>query len=464
MKRVIFALAVLALAVAGGGAAYQAVAQRNYSALLTRGDTALRDDQTFNAIEAYSGAIAVRPDSMLAYLRRGQSYLRRGDRGDLEASARDFRTAAGLDPTATRPLEALGDVLFQSQTYARAASAYERSVRLDDRSPRVNYKLALARYRDRDVDGAIAALKETVRLDDRLADAHYLLGVCLREQRRVPDALKALEKAVTLAPGLVPAREELADLYGSLDRHGEELEQLQLIAALDRDHVTRQVAIGLAHARAGHWDLAVLTLGGALERSPNEPEIYRALGKVWLERPRDDRAFLSKAREALERVASSPAATSETLTLYGRALLQEGDVESAEHALQQATLRFPIDPQALALYASTAEKQNHPEAARQALIQYGGLTSNDADLVPRATRIASLSLRLHDPATAVRWLTKAAASNTNDVRLMTSLADAQVRAGDRAAAQATIARGLEKEPKNPALLLLARRTQLTIDR
>ena len=126
MKRAIFALAVLALALVGGAAAYQAVAQRNYSMLLTRGDSALRDDQTFNAIEAYSGAIALRPDSMLAYLRRGQTYQRRGDRGDLEAAARDFRTAASLDPAATRPLEALGDVLFQLQQYARAVATYER--------------------------------------------------------------------------------------------------------------------------------------------------------------------------------------------------------------------------------------------------------------------------------------------------------------------------------------------------
>ena len=464
MKRTIFTLAVLALALAGGAAAFQAVAQRNYSALLIRGDAALRDDQTFNAIEAYSGAIALRPDSMLAYLRRGQTYQRRADRGDLEAAARDFRAAARLDPTATRPLEALGDVLFQLQQYRRAGSAYERGVRLDDRSARVSYKLALARYRDRDVAGTIAALKETLRLDDTVADAHYLLGVCLREQQRLPEAMAALDQALALAPGLVPAREELADLYGALGRHTEALEQLQMIAGLDRDHVARQVAIGLAHARAGHWDLAVLTLGGALERSPNEPAIYRALGKVWLERPRDDRAFLSKAREALGRVASSPAATSETLTLYGRALLQDGDIGGAEHALQQATLRFPIDPQAFVLYASTAEKQSHLEPARQALIQYGGLTSNEVDFVPRASRIASLSLRLNDAETAVRWLTQAASASPNDVRLMTSLADAQVRAGQREAAQATIARALEKEPKDPALLSLARRAPLLVNK
>ena len=76
-------MTLLAVAAVGAALAYQAAArQKEYSALLVRGDTALRDDLTFNAIEAYSGAIALRPDSMLAYLRRGQTYLRRADRGD----------------------------------------------------------------------------------------------------------------------------------------------------------------------------------------------------------------------------------------------------------------------------------------------------------------------------------------------------------------------------------------------
>ena len=88
MKRSIFVLVLLALAAAGGALAYQAVARdREYRSLLARGDAALREEQTFGAIEAYSGAMALRPDSMLAYLRRGETYQRRGDRGD--ALARD---------------------------------------------------------------------------------------------------------------------------------------------------------------------------------------------------------------------------------------------------------------------------------------------------------------------------------------------------------------------------------------
>lgn len=453
-------MTLLAAAAVGAALAYQAAArQREYSALLLRGDTALHDDQTFNAIEAYSGAIALRPDSMLAYLRRGQTYQRRGDRGDLEAAARDLRQAAALDPTATRPLEALGDVLYQQQRYDRAADAYERCARLDDRSARVAYKLALARYGSRAIEPAMAALAEAVRLDERMADAHYLMGMCLRDKGRHAEALSAIERAVALEPGLIPAREELADLYATADRRGDQLEQLQVLAALDRDRVARQLAVAMAHARSGHWDSAVLTLGNALERNPSDPEIYRALGQVWLERPRDDAAFLGKARDALQRAASSPDATSQALTLYGRALLEAADFEGAERAFEQATTRYPIDPPAFLLHAAAAERQGHFEAARTSLIRYGGLTASDADFVSRAARIASLSLRLDDAQAAVMWYERACASSPNDLHLVTALADAQLRAGSLDAASATIARGLERDPRHPQLRTLARRAR-----
>ena len=459
MKRSIAVMAVLALIAVGTAIAYQTAARdREYRTLLARGDVALRDDQTFAAIEAYSGAIAMRPGSMLAYLRRGETYQRRGDRGDLDAAIRDFRTAAKLDSTATRPLEDLGDVLYQRQRYASAADAYARCLNLDDRSARVGYKLALARYRDGDIDAALKALNLTVRLDDKMPDAYYLLGLCLRERHQTRDALRALEKAVALSPGMIPAREELADLYGAIDRRADELEQLQLLAGLDRDHVERQVAIGMAHARAGHWELAVLTLGGALERNPDD-RVYRALGQVWLELSRNDTVFLSKARLALERVATGPSATSETLALYGRALLQDGDVEGAERAFQQATTRFPVDPGAFPLLASTAERQSHFDVARQALIQYGGLVANDTDFLNRASRIATLSLRLNDAVSASEWFEQASSASPNDVRLIVALADAQLRAGARAEAQASVTRGLGKDPKNAQLLALARRAR-----
>ena len=95
VRRLFTILALLGLCAVGGGFVYQAAAvERDYRSLVARGDAALAAGQTFEAIEAYSGAIGLRPASMLAHLRRGETYRQRGD---LEAAVRDFRRAATLD-------------------------------------------------------------------------------------------------------------------------------------------------------------------------------------------------------------------------------------------------------------------------------------------------------------------------------------------------------------------------------
>jgi Flp pilus assembly protein TadD len=425
MKRMFAAAVLLVGAAVVGALAYQAAARdRAYRALLGQGASALADDQTFGAIEAYSGAIALRPDSMLAHLRRGEAYQRRNE---LEAATNDFRRAADLDPSATRPLEALGDVLFQRRRYLRSAETYERRLAVDSLSARVSLKLAVARYQAGQVDHALAAAREAVRLDESLADAHYLIGMCLRDKEQPVDAAAALEKAAAIAPALVPAREELADLYGALGRRADELEQLQLIAVLDRSRPERQVALGLAQARFGQEELAVLTLGHALDRSPGHPLIYGALGQVWLRQAiaRGDSVALGKALEALERAAATDVATSAMLGAYGRALLMDNQIEAAERVLLQATRRFPVDPAALSSYAAVAERINRSAAARTALIEYSALVSDEADFGARAATIARLSLRLEDHAAAAAW----------------------------------IARGLEKDPENAALQALDTRVK-----
>lgn len=455
MKRALGVILVLALTAVGGAIAYQAAArEQQYRVLLSRGDVALRDGQTFGAIEAFSGAIALRPESMLAHLRRGETYRHRGD---LDAAARDFRKAAALDPSATRPLEALGDVLYRRQRFKSAADVYRSRLGLDDRSEHVAYRLALAHYRDGDIDATLAALAQTLRLNDRLPDAYYMLGLCLRSKRRLPDAVKAFEAAVTRSPEMIPAREELAELYGSLKRHTDELEQLQYIALLDRANADRQVAVGLAQARLGHGELAVLTLGNALERTPDQLPIYAALGKVWLEMAPVRSDALSKALEALERVASTDAGTSDVMTLYGRALLKADQPEAAERVLQQATDRYPVDPEAFLAYAEVAERQNHLAAARTALVAYGSLVGIDEGFIMRATKIGELSLRLDDPAAAAAWFLRALDAAPTDLRLLASLVDAQIKAGDPESARVMIARGLEKDPDDPLLVALSRR-------
>src|SRR5258708_7004774 len=106
VKRVLAGLFLLGLSAAGVYGYTLSERERTYRQLIADGDAALSRDNTGAAIEAFSGAITVKNDSMLGYLKRGQAYRRRGE---FVAAIRDLRRASEIDPAATRPLEEPGD-------------------------------------------------------------------------------------------------------------------------------------------------------------------------------------------------------------------------------------------------------------------------------------------------------------------------------------------------------------------
>jgi cellulose synthase operon protein C len=457
MKRLLAGILVLGLTAAAVYGYTVSRRERTFRQFLADGEAALARDNTFAAIEAFSGAIALKDEAMIGYLKRGETYRRRGE---LDAAMRDLRRAAELDPAATRPREALGDVNLALKRYARAADQYREYVRLDPQAPRILYKLAFARYNDGRVLEAIEALQKAIALDDHLPEAYYLLGLCHRDAQHIDAARRALEQSVALQPALLHAREELADLYGALGRTDDRLNQLAALLALDPSP-SREVALGLAYARAGQTERAVLTLGGVAEGHPEYPYAYVALGRVWLEiaQARNDRVALSKALGALQGAAGTDE-SSEALMLFGRALLMTGDADSAERMLVDATEKQPIDPLAFYYLADASERVGHVAAARQALLDYAALRGDETDARRRsaeASRLGELSLRLNDPAAAAGYFLRAAEAAGSDATLLARAADAQLRAGDLDTARATITTALEKDPANRAALSVARR-------
>ena len=457
MKRALVLTALLAIAAVGGALAYRSAARdRSYRLLIASGEAALASDETLAAVEDFSGAIAIRPDAMLARLRRGETYLRRGD---LDLAARDFRTAASLDPTATRPLESLADVLYAQDRFKRAAETYEERLKLDDRSAPIRYKLALARYRDGAVEAALADARRAIALDGQLADPYYLAALCLHDGGQAAEAVAAFKQAIERSPALLAAREELADMFAADGRATEQIEQLQALAALDGNRAERQIAIGLAQAHAGNTDLAVATLSAALDRAPDQSPVNAALGRIWLQLAEDghERAALGKALEALERAASALSATSETKALYGRALALAGQLDAAEQVFEQAAERYPVDPSALRQLSTVAEQLGHTNAARSALIEYVSLRPTDRDTAGNAARIGTLSLALHDAPGALPWLQRALAEHPQNIGVLSAMADAQLQTGDAAAARLTLNRAIALDSSNSQVLALDRR-------
>jgi tetratricopeptide (TPR) repeat protein len=457
VKRAIAAILLLlgSLAVAYGFVVTRR--ESTYREEIQRGDAAMSQEDLATAIEAFSGAIVLKPDAMVGYLKRGDAYRRRDE---LEAALRDLQQAARIDPDAPKPRELLGDVNYARHRFVPAADHYQAYVDLDDRSPRVLYKLGLARYQSRQAAKAIDALQKAVAIDDRFAEAYYLLGLCQRDVQKPSDAERSLLKAIGLAPAMLQAREELADLYRHLGQRDDWIAQLEVLHALD-PQPSRDVTLGLAYAKVGQSDRAVMTLNLSNKRHPEYRHTFVALGRVWLEaaEAHSDRVELNKALEALEKAVGLEE-SSEAFTLFGRALLLAADDEFAERMLTQASQKLPADPLAFFYLAEAAERRGHFDAARQALRDYIALEPEAADARRRATlavRIGDLSMRVDDFPAAVASYDRAAPTYSSDPNFVIKLATARWRAGDAATAAALVDKILEKDPGNLNARALRRR-------
>jgi tetratricopeptide (TPR) repeat protein len=458
MKRILAVLALVGLVAAGVSVVQRLDRERQYRALLARGEDAFRAGNHYSAIEAFTAALAWRPDSMVAFFRRGAAYgaLRRDDE-----AVRDLKEAARLAPNAPQPLVALGDLFDQRGNPAQAAAWYEQAAaRLKDEDPGVLYALAMARYRSGSPAAAIAPLQRAVARNASLAEAHYLLGLVYRDTRNLDAAVASLEQALALQPSLIAAREELADLYRALGRPVDEMRELQSLAALDQQ-VGRVVAIAMAEARGGQLDSALGTLTEVAGRVPNDSQVQLALGRVYLaraERSRDP-VLVSRALGVLESALGGTARRSEGLALYGRALFLAGRSPEAERILREAVATTPVDAEAYAFLADAAEALSHDLEARDALINLDVLEGNTAQTdvrLPRLRRIGLLSLQGNDARTALRYLDQAAAVRPDDVLTLGLLARAQWLTGDADGARETLARGLALKPDDGDLRLLGR--------
>lgn len=450
-------LGVAAVGVAAIGVVAVLAVQRlneaeRFRQLVETGELALTSGNTYAAIEAFSGAIALRDDSMTSHLRRGEAY--RAQRR-FDDAGRDFREAVRLQPGATDPLLALATLYDAQGDPAEAAEWLGRAAAIDRQSPSLLYRLALTRYRSGQAAAAIDPLRQVVALNAGFDEALYLLGLVLRDTQDLAGAVEALERAVRANPSLAPAREELADLYRAQGRGADEMTQLTALASLD-PRSARDVDIALAQARRGEFDAAEATLSALAVRAPDESLVPLTRGRIRVMRAEaatsstQREAWATDAVTALERALGGTVRRSEGLTLYGRALFLRGEAAEAARILREAVATTPFDRRAFLYLADAAEGLDDPVEARQWLLRFDAL-EGDAGRAVRSRRLGGLAVATGDYRDARTRLEPLVAAAPDDVELLGWIAEARWHTGDTERAREALARGLALAPRDPVL-------------
>lgn len=458
MRKTLALVAVVALAATGALFIQRLNQAEHYRRLLAEGEVALSRGQTYVAIEAFSGALALRPASMVAFYRRGEAYAAEAQD---ERAILDLQAARRLAPDAPEPLEALGRLFDRQGNPAEAAEWFAQAAdRLKDADPELLYTLALARYRAGSPATARDPLRRALARDDSMAEAHYLLGLVYRDAQQPDEAMASLERAVRLAPSLLAAREELADLYRERGQLADEARELGALASLDQQ-LNRQIALALAHMRAGRYTEALDAIKRPDASAANDSRVALTTGRIYLARAErtGDRASVTLAQASLERALGGTARRSEGLALFGRALFLAGNYAGAERVLHEATATTPIDAEAFAFLADAAERVAHPDVARDALL---GLDALEGDTVSaevraaRARRIGSLAVAAGDGDTGVEYLTLAIKAGLTDASTLGLLARAHWQTGNQDEARRTLGEALALDARDADLQRLSR--------
>jgi tetratricopeptide (TPR) repeat protein len=395
---------LLALAVVYG----TVTADRAYVRLVAAGDEAVLRGDTAEALEAYSGALALLPEAVAPYLKRARVYQATGQ---APLALRDLRRAAELDPMATRPIEYLGDWHLANERAARAVEYYRKATTLEERSGRLFLKLAVAQLQADQPDEGLASIERALTLEPASAEARYVKTLVLLALGQDREALAALDDLVAAQPGHTPTREALAAVSTSLGDYRRAVDELSALSVLEPDRPSRAVAVALAMARLGRETDALDVLERARERFPTDADVLTTLGHAWLvraERTSDPEA-LQRASGLLATATAQPSPSSVALSDWGRIRQLQGDLDGAAAALERAVATAPASPEAFLRLAAVRERRQDTARARQALEAYAVLVGDRSPLVQVSLRLTELCLSLGDLPAARKWYGRAEA-------------------------------------------------------
>lgn len=263
------------------------------------------------------------------------------------------------------------------------------------------------------------------------ASYQFALGKLLAVEGSVEDALAAFEEAERIAPDSPETAYVLV----------EHAQLLARMAQYARNPSTRDESL----RRAGE------KVAAARRLAPENLDVLRAVGDVYIELSASDPSALATARDALEAVRKRDRNDAQTFLTLGRIYLDQNQPEKAAEVFQELINNIPQQRTAYALLVDSLMRSGKQPQAEKALQEI--LTFDPGSLEARLT-LADLQGRRGDPKAVLDTLRAAPEEVRDDPRLERQLAWALYQGGDLEEALKTVDQLAGKDPDSQALALL----------
>jgi len=285
-------------------------------------------------------------------MQNGALAMRQGKFAEAE---HDFRLAVAADPKSANALLGLGMSLLRENKPDEAREALKQSITADPRIPGAHMFLGIAQYQHKDFDDALASLRAEVALQPDNPEVLTWAGIVALGAGHADAATVPLDHAATLRP------EDLTILYYQGRAHTLVAQDVyKKLFALGPDSWQMHRAMGEVYSQSRQPEHAVSEFEAALQKQPNDPDLYQDIGDEDQRLNRWDDATKAYQQELKIHPGDGTA-----LYNLGKIQVQTGDPKQGVDLLQQAAAaRAPLAPVSFYLGAGLSRIGRDAEAAQ----------------------------------------------------------------------------------------------------
>lgn len=256
-------------------------------------------------------------ESVRTMLERARSLAARNE---TEAAAQALGQAISLAPNSEEVLNAYARLSLGRGNPIQAILALEPLTRMHPREPEYAYLLGVARMQVGEMADAAEALRAAAALDPGRPLTHIALGLALNRQKKFDAAHGALARALRFEPDNVEALAAMSEAAEALGQQQEALRLAERVLAVNPQHATALVTVGMIGLKNGRFKEAREALTRAVaaeaESIKGHYQLSLALARLGDREGADRHLQLSRDAQAaieehIQRLRAMPALGSE---------------------------------------------------------------------------------------------------------------------------------------------------------
>ena len=208
------------------------------------GNALQEQGQLEEAIEAYSKALAIKPHCAEVYNNIGNALK---EQGKLEEAIKAYNKAIAIKPDYADAYNNMGASLYYQGQLEKAIEAYSKALAIKPDNAETYSNLGSTLKDQGKLEEAIEAYNQALTIKPDYAEAYYNMGIALHEQGKLEEAIEAYNKALAIKPDYAEAYYNMGiALNGVTFRKPSPILQKKITSILDHKTYVRPAKISSA--------------------------------------------------------------------------------------------------------------------------------------------------------------------------------------------------------------------------